>query len=62
MKIGLSPKQLTEQLGVKEYTQLIGKIENKYRQKFMVISVARGHNSATCVVELEDNTRHTVDL
>ena len=62
MSIGLSPKQLTEQLGVKEYTKLIGKVQATHHQKFMVISVARGHNSATVVVELEDNTQHTIIL
>jgi hypothetical protein len=41
---------------------LIQKVEETYHQKFCVISVTRAIESLSVVVELEDNTHHTIEL
>jgi len=56
------PQEIAEQLKPDEYTELIGTVEEEFHQKFGVISVTRNKGHATAEIELDDRTRHEIEL
>lgn len=62
----MSPAEIAKHLGPMEYVDVCTEVERKYKQRFGVISVNRSSGEkgkiVTVVVELEDKTRHTVNL
>lgn len=57
----LLPAEIAEVLTPLEYVRLCGKVEDRYKKDFGVVSVTRKDASHTKVeVEFGDNTRETV--
>lgn len=56
----MTPREISEKLKPYEYVKLCSEIEKEYKQAFGVIDINRSTKGTSVVVELKDNTRHTV--
>lgn len=60
--VDMSSQDIATHLGVDEYTRLCTVVEDKYHQKFGVISIEVRNKYTSVTVALEDNTHHVIVL
>lgn len=56
----MTPSEIAEKMSATEYTLLCHDMEALYHQKFGVVSVRRTDSGTEVIVELENETRHTI--
>lgn len=60
--LDMTPAQIAQNLGVREYVKLCSLVEANFKQKFGVLTVNRSPSGVTVVIALADDTRRTVSL